>query len=142
MARNEHLIAIWLGLGLCLTLTPAHAQKTIVPQAQSDTVALADVVALAKPYPNLRQEIRLARIAGGDANSASTCSGRRLGPEWKVLAGRVVGPYRCRIGARMLDITTSITFFDGAKHKIAAEAPTVTVKAKTLTESRLVWRWL
>jgi hypothetical protein len=42
----------------------------------------------------------------------------------------------------MLDIATTATFFDGAKHKLPPNAPTVMGKAKAVTESRLVWRWL
>ncbi len=142
MARIAYLSAAWFWVGLCLTAPLAHAQKSVVPQTQLETVALIDVLALAKPYPNLRQEIRLARIAAGGPSSAGTCTARRLGADWRLLAGRVVGPYRCRIGTRTLDIGTVITFFDAANHKIAADAPQSTTKAKTLTESRLVWRWL
>jgi hypothetical protein len=132
-------------LGLCASLAAsnaAQAQKTVVPQAQSSTVPLTDVLAIAKPYPNLRQEIRLARIANTAPPAAAPCTARRLGPEWSLLAGRTIGPYRCRIGDRMLDITTAVTFFDASQHKIASDAPQVMSKAKTLMESRLVWRWL
>ncbi len=131
-----------ISLAALATANVAYAQKTVVPQAQSSTVPLADVLTIAKPYPNLRQEIRLARIASPAPAAAQPCTARRLGPEWALLAGRTIGPYRCRIGERVLDITTAVTFFDASKHKIASDAPQVTSKAKTLLESRLVWRWL
>ena len=143
MARAVCLnLMLSIGLAVLTTANVAYAQKTVVPQAQSSTVPLADVLTIAKPYPNLRQEIRLARIASTAPAAAAPCTARRLGPEWSLLAGRTIGPYRCRIGERVLDVTTAVTFFDASKHKIANDAPQVTAKAKTLVESRLVWRWL
>jgi hypothetical protein len=121
---------------------PAHAQKTVVPQSQSATVPLAKVLELAKPYPNLRQEIRLARIATNTKPEAAICTARRLGTEWAFLAGQTLGPYRCKLGTRAIDIATTATFFDGAKHKLPPDAPNLASKAKSVTEARLVWRWL
>lgn len=136
-------VAALVGLFTALaSADAARAQKSIVPQSQSASTPLADVLAVAKPYPNLRQEVRLARIASGGRDAAAACTARRLGPEWLLLAGRTIGPYRCRIGNRTLDITTAVTYFDASKHKIAADAPQVMSKAKSLIESRLVWRWL
>jgi hypothetical protein len=100
------------------------------------------VLALAKPYPNLRQEIRLARIATNTKPEAASCTARRLGKEWSFLFGQSVGPYRCRIGTRMLDVSTTAAFYDGAKHKLAPSAPNLASKAKSVSETRLVWRWL
>ncbi len=142
MAR---IISVTALIGLVTALasaTVAHAQKAFVPQSQSASAPLADVLAVAKPYPNLRQEVRLARIASGGRDAAAACTARRLGPEWSLLAGQTIGPYRCRIGDRTLDITTTVTFFDASKHKIAADAPEIMNKAKSLIETRLVWRWL
>jgi hypothetical protein len=147
LARSNNLIATLLTfapliLGMALAAQPAQAQKTVAPAVLSAVVPLANVLALAKPYPNLRQEIRLARIATNTKPEAATCTARRLGSEWAYLAGQSVGPYRCKLGTRMIDVTTRATFFDGAKHKIAADAPQLTSKAKSVTETRLVWRWL
>jgi hypothetical protein len=134
--------ALLLVFAMGFAAQPAQAQKTVAPAVQSATVPLANVVALAKPYPNLRQEIRLARIATNTKPEGATCSARRLGTEWAFLAGQAIGPYRCKLGTRMLDVTTATTFFDGAKHKLARDAANLPSKAKSVTETRLVWRWL
>jgi hypothetical protein len=119
----------------------ASAQKVEVPQVAGEAVPLADVMTLARPYPNLRQEIRLALISAGDAKAAAACVATRLGPEWTALKGRAVGPYRCRIGSRALDIKTAATYFDAAKHKIVSGDERLKHKAVRVLETRLVWRW-
>jgi hypothetical protein len=147
LACNKNLTATLLRvapliLAITFAVSTAQAQKAVAPAAQSATVPLANLLALAKPYPNLRQEIRLARIATNTKPEAAACTARRLGTEWAFLAGQTLGPYRCKLGARMLDVTTATTFFDGAKHKLARDAQNLPSKAKSLTETRLVWRWL
>jgi hypothetical protein len=142
LARSNSLNAAVLFFAAACAAQPALAQKTIAPDAQSATVPLTAVLALAKPYPNLRQEIRLARIAGNTKTETATCSARRLGTEWAFLAGQAIGPYRCKLGVRSLDVTTTTTFFDGAKHKLPHDAANLPSKAKSVTETRLVWRWL
>jgi hypothetical protein len=133
-----------LGFAAALFLSGAlsvSAEKGGVIEARSGAVPFGDVLALAGPYPNLRQEIRLARIAAGGAAAQITCTGRRLGGDWSALTGRAIGPYRCRFGTRTLDIETRVIFYDGARHKLTPDRPGLVKQAKSLAENRLVWRW-
>jgi hypothetical protein len=140
---GRRMIKGLLVCGLLATLPlQARAQKVEVPRAPAEAVPLGDVMTLARPYPNLRQEIKLALIAAGDSKTVAGCAAARLGPEWTTLKGRAVGPYHCRIGNRTLDIKTSATYFDAAKHKIAPSDQRLTHKAVRLLETRLVWTWL
>ena len=127
-------------VGAFALAVPALAQRA-GPSGVQMKVPLADVITLAQPYPNLRQEVRLALIETGASKSATTCVSEQLGDEWLGLKGRAVGPYRCKLGKRTLVIKTVATYFDGAGHKIAADDAKMAARAARLVEARLVWAW-
>ena len=116
------------------------AQKS-VPPVQQTKVPLDDVMTLAKPYPNLRQSVRLALIEAGATKNTATCAASQLSADWAILKGRAVGPYRCKLGKRTLVINTAATYYDSAGHKIAADDARLPLRAQRVVEQRLVWSW-
>ena len=118
----------------------AHAQKT-APEPVPAKIPLEQVLALLEPYPNLKQQVRLALITIGKGKGDVPCTSERLGPTWTQLKGQAVGPYRCSFGKSTLEITTSATYFDAGGHKLAANDPKRAEKAAKVAESRFAWNW-
>ena len=111
------------------------------PVASIAVVPLADVLALAKPYPNLLFEIRAELVRAGLKRDAVTCTAPRFASDWTQLRGGRHAPYACRVGPRTLTIGARRTVFDGNGHKLAADDPSTRRKAARLVESGLTWRW-
>ena len=120
--------------------TRAHAQKVTV-EADAGRVPLATVLELARPNPNLRQEVKLALITAQSDKSRVTCTSNKLGVAWGALALRAIGPYRCAIGNRVLTLKTQPVFYDAAGHKFTQSDTARASKAARLKETRLVWVW-
>ena len=139
MARLTNIMFVTV-FGALMVPAPASAQRAGSAGLQTK-VPLAAVLALAQPYPNLRQEVRLALIETGANKNTATCIAGQLGDEWVALKTRAVGPYRCKLGKRTLVIKTATTFFDAAGHKIAADDAKLPARAARVAEARLVWSW-
>lgn len=141
MARCAQVLTCFVFAAAVLSApVNAVAQKSGSTGLQAN-VPLADVMALARPYPNLQQEIRLALITAGVNRNAVTCSADRLDDSWALLRARAVGPYRCKLGGRGLQITTAISFFDAAGHKLSTRDPSLHARAVRVAETRLAWSW-
>jgi hypothetical protein len=136
-----------VGLSVVVLLTAALLAPSVVldqntvPAGVAAKVPLADVLALAEPYPNLRQEIRLALISAGQSRDGVMCAAIRIGEGWTALKPRAIGPYVCPIGNRAVTIRTQATFFDVAGHKLPPQDATLATKAARVTEARLAWTW-
>lgn len=119
---------------------PAQAQKA-PPLEAGGSLPLTDLLTVAKPYPNLVNEVRLALLAAGLTKEKVACTGRRFPNAWVNLGGRRVAPYDCRIGRRRLLVSSVAVYFDRNGHKLVATDPDLTQKAARLTEARLTWAW-
>jgi hypothetical protein len=133
--------AILVVLAAALTAMQANAQRAAPAPGEVGTLALSDVLAIAKPYPNLVNEIRLAALAAGQDRKAITCTAERFSVAWTGLNGRRSAPYVCPVGARTVTIRATPQFFDRNGHKIALTDPRLLTSAVRLIETRLVWQW-
>jgi hypothetical protein len=130
----------------CIALSPALTQRAWAQRAaplseQGGSLPLAEVLDLAKPYPNLVTQVRLRLVASNLKKEQVTCSGQRLANTWPQLAGRRLAPYSCTIGRRTVTITADQLFYDKAGYKLKAGDPDLAVKATKVVESRLKWSW-
>jgi hypothetical protein len=124
-----------------LSAGEASAQRADPREGQGGSLPLADVMVVAKAYPNLITEIRLRLIAAGMKKEAVICTARRLSNDWPALSGQRIGPYTCTIGKRTLSITSEQTFRDRNGYKIGTGDPQLAKKATQVAESRLKWIW-
>lgn len=132
----------WRGLAvLARAATLATASTFAVMAGEIARVPLARVLDIAKPYPNLLLEVRLALVRAGATRDGVACQAQELGREWVKLAGQAIGPYACKIGTRTLVITTSPLFATAGGHKIAQRDRDLPAKAARVTEKRLAWHW-
>jgi hypothetical protein len=138
MRQSVRMLA--LVMGLFAGAIPAFAQK-VAPIEGGGSLPLGDVLRVAKPYPNLINEVRLALLNAGLRREQVTCAGRRLSRAWPHLGGQRVAPYECRIGERLLVVRSVANYFDRNGHKLAADDPGIAEKATRLAEARLTWQW-
>ena len=124
----------WLATALAMVALPAVARDNA-------SVPLANVLAIAKPYPNLLLEIRLQLAAADLKRDQVTCVAERLGTEWAQLSGASRGPYTCRIGKRQLSVATVATYFDKAGYRVKPSDTALPTRAAKITEARLTWKW-
>jgi hypothetical protein len=117
---------------------PALAQP--VP-GQGGSIPLDEVLAVAKPYPNLTTQVRLRLIASNTSKDKVTCSAQRFANTWTGLGGARLAPYVCPIGKRTLTITAEPTYYDKAGYKLKSNDIALAVKAAKVVESRLKWSW-
>jgi hypothetical protein len=122
-------------------LACAPAASALSPARATMPVPLSEVVALAKPYPNLLLQIRLELVRANTTRDKVTCTAEQLEPVWIKFKNARIGPYRCQIGKRNLAITTTPQFFDERGYKLKPTAADVTIKAARLQESKLKWQW-
>ena len=121
--------------------TPALAQKAGTPIGQGGSIPLADVLALAKPYPNLVTQVKLRLLASGLKTDQVTCNAQRLPNSWVALGATRAAPYVCAFGKRTLTITAEPTYYDKAGYRLKASDPALAGKAVKVVESRLKWSW-
>jgi hypothetical protein len=138
MRQSVRMLALMMGL--FAGAIPAFAQK-VAPIEGGGSLPLGDVLRVAKPYPNLINEVRLALLKAGLKRDHVTCSGQRLSTAWTHLGGQRVAPYECRIGDRSLVVRAVANYFDRNGHKLAGDDPGVAAKATRLAEARLTWQW-
>jgi hypothetical protein len=117
---------------------PAVAQPA---PGQGGSIPLAEVLEVAKPYPNLTTQVRLRLIASNTTKEKVTCSAQRFANTWTALGGVRVGPYVCPIGKRTLTITAEPTYYDKAGYKLKVSDPGLATTATKVVESRLKWSW-
>ncbi len=102
---------------------------------------LAEVLEVAKPYPNLTTQVRLRLIASNTTKEKVTCTAQRFANSWTGLGGARLAPYVCPIGKRTLTITAEPTYYDKAGYKLKPNDPALSTKAVKVAESRLKWSW-
>jgi hypothetical protein len=124
---------------LGLLAVPSSAQKG--QSTQGGSLPLADVLEIAKPYPNLQTQVKLRLIATGLARDKVICTGQRLANAWVHLSAARIGPYACTFGRRTLTIRTEPTYFDRAGYKLKPDDPALAAKATRIAEARLTWSW-
>lgn len=131
------------GLAIVCLATAASAQKTVPsPQIeQGGSLPLRDVMALAKPYPNLITQIRLQLVRANLKADKVTCAAKRFDATWTSLGGGRAGPYSCAIGKRVVIIETQATYRDKNGRKLQPTDPALPAKATRVTEAGLKWVW-
>ena len=122
-------------------LASATAATALAPARTSMQVPLADVIALAKPYPNLVLQIRLELVRANTTREKVVCTADQLDGTWLKIKTARVGPYRCQIGRRTLAVSTTPLFYDTRGYKISPTAADVTLKAARVQETKLKWTW-
>jgi hypothetical protein len=133
--------AAWLMFGsVWATLLVAGVSPSAAQQALGQ-VPLQEVLALAKPYPNLQFEVKAELLRAGVKKEDVGCTGQNFPPEWSRLAGVRHGPYACRIGKRTLIVAARETFYDVNGHKLAPDTSEARVRAAKVVETGLKWRW-
>ena len=115
----------------------ALAQKTALPLGQGGSIALADVLVVAKPYPNLVTQVKLRLLASALKADQVTCSAQRFPNTWTALGGARTAPYVCPFGKRTLSITAEATYYDKAGYRLKANDPALADKAVKLVENRI-----
>ena len=134
------LPSIAVAVVIAVSGAPALAQKT-PPIEGGGSLPLNDVLRVAKPYPNLINEVRLALLDAGVVREQVICSGQRLSKAWAHLGGQRIAPYECRIGQRLLVVRAVASYFDRNGHKLGPAESDVPQKAVRLAEARLTWAW-
>lgn len=119
--------------------TPVAAQPS--SPGQGGSIPLADVLAVARPYPNLTTQVRLRLIGSNTTKEKVTCTAQRFSNTWPALGGARLAPYVCPIGKRTLTITAEPTYYDKAGYKLKVTDPALASKAVKVVESRLKWSW-
>ncbi len=121
-------------------LTGTAGAKEPAP-AVAGNIPLAEIIELAKPYPNLVLQVRLQLLRANLKREQVHCTGSRFGTRWATLVGRRLSPYQCPIGKRTLVITAAQTYLDRNGRKVRADDPLVAAKAAAVKESGLTWKW-
>lgn len=109
--------------------------------AAGGSLPLTEVMALAKPYPNLVTQIRLQLVRANLKADKVVCTANRFGNEWTALGGARSGPYACEIGKRTVVIETQPTFSDKSGSKLKPTEPDLPKKAAKMTERGFKWQW-
>ena len=120
---------------------PAVAQKAAPLAADEASIALGDILTLAKPYPNLVTQVKLRLLASSLKSEQVTCRAKRLPGEWTGLAAARTAPYVCPFGKRTLTITAEPTYYDKAGYRLKVSDPASPGKAIKVVENRLKWSW-
>ena len=128
-------------IGLVLSAGVAMAKVVTPGLSGGGSLPLADVLEIAKPYPNLVMQVRLQLVRANLKREQVVCSGRRFGNQWTALGGARLAPYECAIGKRTLTIDARQSYLDGNGRKVKIDDPQLMSKAAKVTESGLVWRW-
>ena len=140
MRRTANLM--FAAVMLSFAGTHASVAKGPVPGlVGGGSVPLADVLEVAKPYPNLVLQVRLQLVRANVKREQVVCSGARYSPTWINLGGARLAPYACKIGKRTLVVDAAQNYFDRNGRKLKIDDPEVMRKAAKVTEKGLTWRW-
>jgi hypothetical protein len=140
--RSIGLVVSVLLLASAAGGAPATAQRPAAPVvAHGGRVPLADVLDVAKPYPNLLLQVRLQLVRANLKRDVVMCTSGRYDARWAGLSGAKQAPYECRIGSRTLVITAAQTFFDRNGRRLTATDAATPAKAIKVKESGLKWSW-
>lgn len=128
-------------LALLLSGAVAQARVSTPGVTGGGSLPLAEVLELAKPYPNLVMQVRLQLVRANVKREQVVCTADRFGPQWTALGGARLAPYACAIGKRTVVITASQSYFDRNGRKVKPGDPDLTLKAARLKETGLKWQW-
>lgn len=126
---------------LAMSTVSATAKVTTTGVVGGGSLPLADVLEVAKPYPNLILQVRLQLVRANLKRDQVVCAARRFGPEWPALGGGRLAPYECAIGKRTLVVTATQIYFDRNGRKVSASDADLARKAARLKENGLTWSW-
>ena len=128
-----------------LSLAVAFATVALLaPSAEARPTAgqpLAEILDLAKPYPNLLVEVRLQLLRAGLKREQVSCASERLDGAWTALANRRTAPYACPIGKRTLHIQATPQYYDSKGRRLELRDKELAGKAARLTETHWKWQW-
>lgn len=132
-----------VALAALLVLGTAGASAKVATPGLSGggSVPLAEVLDLAKPYPNLIMQVRLQLVRANLKREQVVCSGSRFGNQWTALGGARLAPYECAIGKRKLTIAANPTYYDKNGRKVKPGDPDLMRKAAKVKETGLTWQW-
>jgi hypothetical protein len=130
---------VLVGLAICCAGTTAS--EALSPARVPAKIPLSEVIALAKPYPNLLLQIRLELVRANTTRDKVTCTSDKLDGAWLKLNAAHVGPYQCQIGKRKLAVSTTPVFYDARGYKLSPRAADVTANAARIQETKLKWTW-
>jgi len=125
---------------LVLLVSAPSGQAALAASEKSARVPLADVLAVARDYPNLYLQVRLQLVRANLKRDDVSCAARSLPASLGKLAGTAVAPYSCAIGRRTVEIAARQTFYDANGHKLGS-APASMAKAVRVVQTNLTWRW-
>lgn len=128
-------------LALLLSGAVAQARVSTPGVTGGGSLPLAEVLELAKPYPNLVMQVRLQLVRANVKREQVVCTADRFGPQWTALGGARLAPYACAIGKRTVVITASQSYFDRNGRKVKPGDPDLSLKAARLKETGLKWQW-
>ena len=135
--RSLSIFALLVAIG-----TSAAVAQNAVPQSeQGGSIPLAEVLAVAKPYPNLVTQVKLRLLASGLKTEQVSCGAKRFPTAWGGLGAARAAPDVCSFGKRTLTITAEPTYYDKAGYRLKASDPALPDKAVKIVESRLKWSW-
>jgi hypothetical protein len=128
-----------LGLSAMIAAGTAHA-KPPAP-AQGGSMPLTEVLAVAKPYPNLLLQVKLELVRANLKREQVVCAAERFDTRWVALSGGRIAPYECKIGGRTLVVSAAQTYYDKAGHRLKPTDTSLPAKAVKVQEARLKWSW-
>ena len=135
-----HILAAISAL-ILFSVSPAAAQNAAPTAEQGGSIPLTEVLAVAKPYPNLVTQVKLRLLASGLKSEQVTCGAKRFPNAWVALGAARAAPYVCPFGKRTLTITAEPTYYDKAGYRLKASDPALPGKATKVVENRLKWSW-
>ncbi|MEQ1614387.1 MAG: hypothetical protein ABL904_16695, partial [Hyphomicrobiaceae bacterium] len=124
-----------------IIVTSADAKVAAPGLSGGGSVPLAEVLDLAKPYPNLVMQVRLQLVRANLKREQVVCNGSRFGSQWSTLGGARLAPYACVIGKRTVVIDGNQSYFDRNGRKVKADDPDLPRKAAKVKETGLKWQW-
>jgi hypothetical protein len=128
-----------LALGATVASGAAHAKPPVT--AGGGSMPLTDVLAVAKPYPNLLLQVKLELVRANLKRDQVICAAERFDNRWVALSGGRLAPYECKIGTRTLVVSAAQTYYDKAGHRLKPTDAALPAKAVKVQEARLKWSW-
>lgn len=130
-----------VAVALTGVMSSAVTARDTTPGLAGGSVPLTEVLDVAKPYPNLVLQVRLQLVRANLKREQVTCSGRRFGNQWTKLGGARLAPYECQIGKQKLIVEAAQSYADVNGRKLKIADKDIMLKAATVKESSLKWKW-
>lgn len=133
--RRVHLQWLLIVCGSMLMWRPVGAGGSVV---LSELLQDSEVREVSPEFTeNINSELAKAQRPA----TGIFCTANRLGRQWENLGGERIGPYRCNVGGRTLEITTTPTFLDKQGKVLPLSAPELMKNAARVKEHSFVGKW-